>query len=85
LRLHYKRGAWEHSVYNLLRDFAGIVSLADYEDDGLLLDKLYIATRYPNGLPGLSPHEAYRKGDAQKAIEAAERIVEAVSTIMACS
>ena len=40
------------------------------------LDKLYIPTRYPNGLPELVPSEAYGKTDAENAISCATRIIE---------
>ena len=33
------------------------------------LDKYYIPTRYPNGLPGGIPAEAFEKRDADRAIE----------------
>jgi len=39
------------------------------------LDKLYIPTRYPNGLPDLSPVEVYTAEEARAAIEAAETLV----------
>ena len=36
-----------------------------------LLDKLYIPTRYPNGLPDLTPGQVYRHEDADHACHAA--------------
>ena len=39
------------------------------------LDKLYIPTRYPNGLPDITPSEAYSLLDAQNAIKAAKHII----------
>ncbi len=42
------------------------------------LDKYYIPTRYPNGLPGGVPYEAYDEDDAKKAIGMAARVVEYV-------
>ena len=33
--------------------------------------KYYIPTRYPNGLPDLTPGESYFKNDADQAIETA--------------
>jgi len=41
------------------------------------LDKYYIPTRYPNGLPGGLPFEAFDEGDASKAIGMAARVVRA--------
>ncbi|RMF24719.1 MAG: HEPN domain-containing protein, partial [Deltaproteobacteria bacterium] len=50
-------------------------------DDALLdraraLDKLYIPTRYPNGLAGGAPADFYTPGEAKRAIADAEAIVE---------
>ncbi|MCX5885332.1 MAG: HEPN domain-containing protein [Proteobacteria bacterium] len=45
-------------------------------DDARFLDKLYIPTRYPNGLPQGIPHDYFTKSDAEQAIEAAWRIYE---------
>jgi HEPN domain-containing protein len=38
---------------------------------------LYIPTRYPNGLPGLTPGESYGREEAEAAIADAKAIVEA--------
>lgn len=38
-----------------------------------LLDKLTIPTRYPNGLPDLTPAEVYGPSDAAAVIGAAEK------------
>ncbi len=47
----------------LLRELAG------------LLDQYYIPTRYPNGLPGGVPFEAFSERQAREAIEGAGRFV----------
>lgn len=39
------------------------------------LDRYYIPTRYPNGLPAGVPHDYFSKADAEQAIEAAEAIL----------
>ncbi len=36
------------------------------------LDRFYIPTRYPNGLPAGAPHDYFSQDDAAQAIEAAE-------------
>jgi HEPN domain-containing protein len=41
-------------------------------EEAALLDSFYIPTRYPNGLPDLTPGQIYGKEDAQQGIEAAE-------------
>ncbi len=40
-----------------------------------ILDQYYVATRYPNGLPGGTPFEAFSQRQAREAIEAAERFL----------
>ena len=40
------------------------------------LDRYYITTRYPNGLPGLVPAEYFEEDEAREAVNWAERIVE---------
>lgn len=42
------------------------------------LDKYYIPTRYPNGLPGGVPYEAFDEVDATRAIELASEVVESI-------
>ena len=67
--------AWGHGTKSLLENLP-------YEDrftcldDAKFLDKLYIPTRYPNGLPQGIPHDYFTKKDAEQAIEAVLRIYE---------
>lgn len=49
----------------------------------LLLDRVYIPTRYPNGLPDLTPEEAFLEEDARACIENASKIIEAVTSCLA--
>ena len=75
----FAQGAHEirgHSVTELCReaaaldaDFAGLGPKAGY------LDRYYIPTRYPNGLPGGIPAEMFDRQDAEKALEAAAHAV----------
>jgi HEPN domain-containing protein len=44
-------------------------------DQGRLLDRFYIPTRYPNGLPAGTPAEAFVEDDAQQALRAAEAVL----------
>lgn len=50
---------------------------------GIILDKLYIPTRYPNGLPDIVPSMAYTVENAEEARDAAAAVVEAVRKILA--
>ncbi|MDX1385693.1 MAG: HEPN domain-containing protein [Thermoanaerobaculia bacterium] len=52
-----------HGLDSELRELAGI------------LDQYYVPTRYPNGLPGGVPFEAFGRGQARDAIEAAARFL----------
>ncbi len=69
--------AWGHVVTELLE------ALRPREvaiDDALLdrarqLDKLYIPTRYPNGLAGGAPRDFYTRDEATRAIADAEAIL----------
>ncbi|MCX7795744.1 MAG: HEPN domain-containing protein [bacterium] len=61
-----------HNAMEFDPDFESIASIS------ASLDKYYIPTRYPNGLPGGVPAEAYTKDDAQVAVSMAQRILEFV-------
>ncbi len=43
-------------------------SLATWQPLGGMLDKFYIPTRYPNGLPGGLPSQAYSEDEARQAL-----------------
>ena len=71
-----------HSVAKLLKQALGY-------DQGMKsilcargLDKYYIPTRYPNGLPGGLPYEAFDEGDAKKAMSMANEVLEHVESAM---
>lgn len=76
---------WGHSVKRLILDFPEKEKLADLEmlaEKAALLDKFYIPTRYPNGLPDLTPGQIYGKDDAERGIEAAEMLIAASQEYM---
>ena len=81
----YARGEdpWGHSVAELCRA-AGDVEGAFEELHPKLapLDKFYIPTRYPNGLPGGIPSEAFSAADAESAIELAALALDRVSAFV---
>ena len=73
--IHYgtlgKRVAYGHSLVEL----SGEISVPSRLVEELaVLDQHYIPTRYPNGLPGTLPYEVYTKGQAQRAVAAAEQV-----------
>lgn len=79
LWLFYGFDPWGHSIFKLILDFPnkGVYkqTLGDIVTEAQLLDKLYIPTRYPNGLPDLIPYEAYNEQDAMNAIKAVKIIL----------
>ena len=65
---------WGHSIQKLVMQFPqqnmlqGIESWLAY---AAYLDKFYIPTRYPNGLPDLTPGQVYLSEDSSQAVERA--------------
>jgi HEPN domain-containing protein len=69
---------WGHSIQRLVIDFPRPDALPDFQawiERAALLDKFYIPTRYPNGLPDLTPGQVYRLDDALRAVAAARDLV----------
>jgi HEPN domain-containing protein len=46
------------------------------------LDKFYVITRYPDGLPGLVPSEYFDEDEANQSLEAANFILQAVGNAL---
>jgi len=79
---------WGHSVQKLIADLESFdtglfAALRGLLPDGSKLDKYYIPTRYPNGLPDLVPDEAYLEDDALSAIALSEKLMERIRSILA--
>ena len=73
---------WGHSVLKLVGQFPHrdrVPALADWEQRAALLDRFYIPTRYPNGLPDLTPGQSFFAPDAEQAITVATAFVGAVA------
>jgi HEPN domain-containing protein len=71
---------WGHSVQRLILDFprrSDIPEADTWIEWGAFLDQFYIPTRYPNGLPDLTPGQTYRNEDAQRAIDASLNLLDA--------
>ncbi|MCX6383575.1 MAG: HEPN domain-containing protein [Actinobacteria bacterium] len=78
---HGDNTIWGHSVADLVDDCSHI----DSSFESLFriagpLDKYYIPTRYPDGLPGGIPSNAYIEEDAKMAISMAEEIMDFVKS-----
>jgi len=79
---------WGHSIKKLIEDLAAVAPsmharLAPLIRDGTVLDRFYIPTRYPNGLPDMTPQEAFLAEDATSAVELARRLIETVRPLLA--
>ena len=70
---------WGHSVAELCKRATSMdKELEKVRRKAATLDKYYIPTRYPNGLPGGIPSEAFEKRDADRAIEIAEEVIQVI-------
>jgi len=79
----FARGAeavWGHSVAELCHDSAAHdAAFADLGREAAALDQYYIPTRYPNGLPGGIPADAYTRSDGDRALALCERVIDCVA------
>lgn len=72
---------WGHSVADLCREAGDRDGdFRNLHPEVAPLDKFYVPTRYPNGLPGGIPSEAFSADDAKGAIEMAGRVIALVET-----
>ena len=79
---------WGHSIKKLLDDLQHVdlavyEKLKDFVRPAMILDRFYIPTRYPNGLPDLTPADAYIGEDADECIENASLIIDKVEALLA--
>ena len=78
---------WGHSIKKLIDDLEKIdlkihSSLLGFTREAVVLDRFYVPTRYPNGLPDITPDEAYNEEDATTCIKYARKIIDAVQEIL---
>lgn len=76
---------WGHSIVKLLNDFPDPAinhTLNSLMNDAKSLDKLYIPTRYPNGLPELIPADVYTADESTDAINRSKKILETIESIV---
>jgi HEPN domain-containing protein len=81
------RDPWGYSVRRLLDELAAESpeahnALRDLSDAASELDQYYIPTRYPNGLPDLTPDQVFTAAMADHAEELATRIIDRISRLM---
>lgn len=66
-----------HSLVTLISRYAELVpDLDDLRELAGILDQYYVPTRYPNGLAGGVPFEAFGESQAADAVDAAGRFVQ---------
>ena len=78
---------WGHSVKKLIDDLESIDPVLYKEFNhlakiALVLDRFYIPTRYPNGLPDITPDVAFTDEDAETCINHAEKIMDTVRSVI---
>lgn len=80
------RDPWGYSVRKLIDDLKELhadyyARMQDIVPMAAELDRLYIPTRYPNGLPDILPDQAYFERDAERALELAERLIDRIDQL----
>jgi HEPN domain-containing protein len=83
----YDGDPWGHSIFRLIQDLEEIdegahLLLREFIEDAKKLDRFYIPTRYPNGLPDITPDMAYTDDDSQFGVTAAQKILKEVEAII---
>jgi HEPN domain-containing protein len=77
---HYKKGAVLQRRAARRDELEGelerVKEILSQRPEGASLDAFYIPTRYPNGLPGGLPSEAYTREEADRAIEKSSKVVQ---------
>ena len=70
-----KRRVIGHSLFEMVRQLSQIdAQFEEIDEPAKRLDRFYITTRYPNGLPGGSPFQLYSISDLQSAYDDLNRI-----------
>ena len=79
--LQGERQVLGHSLLELLRRCSKYdKAFKSLEKESKKLDKYYIISRYPNGLPGLVPSDYFDKNEAEESIGSAEKIIKSVES-----
>jgi HEPN domain-containing protein len=72
-----KRRVIGHSLFEMIAELARIEDGFDkISEPAKRLDRFYITTRYPNGLPGGSPFQLYSLSDLESAFDDLTKIFE---------
>ncbi len=78
---------WIHSCLALIqgdpnRNLSGIPGLKELMDAARELDKAYIPSRYPNGVPHGIPSDFFTEADSQRCLDQAETIVKRCTQLL---
>jgi len=78
---------WGHSIKMLIDGLKEVnqeyyKEMKHLERIGIVLDRFYIPTRYPNGLPDMTPDMAFSSEDAETCVAHAEKILDRVKSIL---
>ena len=78
---------WGHSIKMLIdgleeENIEYYEEMKDLDRIGIVLDRFYIPTRYPNGLPDMTPDMAFSREDAETCVAHAEKILNRVKSIL---
>ncbi len=84
---YHEADPWGHSLKRLLDELEQVdaclyESCKIVQREALVLDRYYIPTRYPNGLPDVTPDMAFDGQDAGTCIEYAEKIIDVVKPLI---
>lgn len=85
LLYHINEAPWGHNIRILLERYFERENISPPEpllEAARELDRHYIPARYPNAHPNVTPHEAYDKATACRALRAAEKIIEFVRGVI---
>ncbi|GAB6063263.1 HEPN domain-containing protein [Deferrisoma palaeochoriense] len=78
-----RRRVFGHSLMELLEDLVQAdPAFEALRAAGARLDRYYISTRYPNGLPGGCPFQAYNADDLTQAEADARNVVETAASFL---
>ena len=78
---------WGHSIKKLIEDLTSVdfklyQKLEPHARMGMVLDRFYIPTRYPNGLPDITPDVAFTNEDADTCITYSKKILDEVRSLL---
>ena len=78
---------WGHSLRKLIEDGRSALpeifgKWMDLIEDAARLDRYYIPTRYPNGLPDITPDAAFFHDDAETAITLARKVINRAALVL---